>query len=86
MALSKDEFDLFQTHLRGTCTPPIRCPLCGSKEWAVDGPYLMLQYSMQMESAVLNQGGAPVVVMTCRKCFNTRQFAWLPILKGLQNV
>jgi hypothetical protein len=85
MALSKEEFDLFREHLRGTCTPPFQCPMCGSKEWSVDGPMILLQYSTQMETAVINQGGMPVVVMTCKKCCNVRQFAWLPILKGEAN-
>ncbi len=40
----------------------------------------MLEYSVELESAVINGKGAPVVVMTCTHCYFVRQFAWLPIL------
>jgi hypothetical protein len=85
MALSKEEFELFKTHLRTVYTPPLHCKLCGSKDWSVDGPMILLQYSTQLETAVINQGGMPVVVMTCKKCCNVLQFAWLPILNGEAN-
>jgi hypothetical protein len=82
MALSKEEFELFQAHLRQTCKPPLKCPMCGTNEWSISGPVVLLQYSVELEAAyATGPGGAPVVIMTCLHCYFVRQFAWLPILK-----
>ena len=86
MALSKEEFELFRAHLRKTCKPPLKCPMCGSIEWSTSGPVVMLQYNMELEAAYTSGGGgAPVIIMTCACCFFCYQFAWLPILKAAAN-
>jgi hypothetical protein len=82
MALPPDEYKLFLSHLTERTNgnfPP--CPVCGHNKWSVDGPVVMLEYSSELETAVVNGKGAPVVAMTCTYCLFVRQFAWLPILK-----
>jgi hypothetical protein len=81
MALSKEEFARFREHLHERCKPPIECPMCHNRNWSIDGPVAMLQYSEKLETAALGGGGVSVVLMTCTECFFVRQFAWLPIRK-----
>ena len=55
--------------------------MCGNQNWSVDGPVVMLRYDMELDTAALGGGGAPVVMLTCTKCFFVRTFAWRPIAK-----
>jgi hypothetical protein len=80
MALSKEDLERFREHVNKTCSAKVICPLCGSNDWSISGPYVTLQCNItSLGFGAEAGGGAPVVLMTCANCFLCYQFAWLPI-------
>lgn len=85
MGMEPKDFDRLVAHLKKHWLNR-DCPICGTDDWSANGPVDLLGMETP-HSGLPNMYGIksapgealPVVVLTCKRCFFTRQFAWKPI-------
>jgi hypothetical protein len=83
MPASNADIRKLSAHLERVASKvPIECPVCGHAGWEVEGPVVGLRLVPGPSGKgwqISTEGGPPVMITICSKCFFTRQFAWLPI-------
>jgi hypothetical protein len=86
--MKDEDFEILGHHLanKTSWARQHECPACGTDQWNVGGPIGAPVYEDTSKGpGKLGPAAMLFVTLTCKTCFYTMFFQWLPIQEGASN-